>query len=604
MKLKGNTGYFILIAFAVLFSSCINRKDKSAAEILGNPNYLAFSYGGYRHNSRDIVPTINELKEDLKILSAMGVKLLRTYNTSQYAHAENLLAAIHQLKKEDRSFEMYIMLGSWIECEGAWTSEPNHSAGNVTNNSAEIDAAVRLINTYPDIVKIIAVGNEAMVHWASGYFVRPAIISKWVNYLQDLKSTGKIPEDTWITSSDNFASWGGEKDYHNDELAELIQAVDYVSLHTYPFHDTYYHPVFWKARENEEHLTDRERVDAAMKRAKDYAVSQYQSAAEYIHSLAPDKAIHIGETGWSTVDAAIYGTSGSYASDEYKEKLFYDYMREWTTNAGMSCFYFEAFDEKWKDSRNHNGSENHFGLITLEGEAKYVLWDMVDKGIFKGLTRGGKEITKTYGGSYEKMMADMLVPPFTKESPVFEIETTNKTRTAGENVTEEIYVVFSGKLVPDSINKMSYPSARLKLNAWENTCNIEISDGDIVKISAGTGTWWGCGLEMQPKGEGENLSNFAEGHLHFSIKGDSLLAFDLGFQTGEYDNGTQTNNFLRFEPGKKYSVTGKWVQYSIPVPTINNDADLKDITSILFLKGNSDEGNKQLFIKDIYYTQK
>ena len=38
----------------------------TAKDILGNPDYLAMSYGGYRHVDHDIEPTIDELKEDMK----------------------------------------------------------------------------------------------------------------------------------------------------------------------------------------------------------------------------------------------------------------------------------------------------------------------------------------------------------------------------------------------------------------------------------------------------------------------------------------------------------------------------------------------------------
>ena len=41
----------------------------TAADILGNPDYPAFSYGGYRGKTRDNVPGVDELKEDMKILS-------------------------------------------------------------------------------------------------------------------------------------------------------------------------------------------------------------------------------------------------------------------------------------------------------------------------------------------------------------------------------------------------------------------------------------------------------------------------------------------------------------------------------------------------------
>ena len=77
-------------------------------------------------------------------------------------------------------------------------------------------------------------------------------------------------------------------------------------------------------------------------------------------------------------------------------------MREWTTKNRLSCFYFESFDEIWKYAPNPGGSENHFGLFTIDGKAKYALWDLVDKGVFDGLGRNKKTITKTYNNSCRK----------------------------------------------------------------------------------------------------------------------------------------------------------------------------------------------------------
>lgn len=56
------------------------------------------------------------------------------------------------------------------------------------------------------------------------------------------------------------------------------------------------------------------------------------------------------------------------------------------------------------------GSENHFGLINLQSQAKYALWDLVDKGAFKGLTRDGKPITKTYNGNLEALWLNVKTP--------------------------------------------------------------------------------------------------------------------------------------------------------------------------------------------------
>jgi exo-beta-1,3-glucanase (GH17 family) len=417
MKMKKNAHYLILLFLSLLMSCEPSTKrveehvEKTAAYLLGNPDYPAISFGGYREKTRDIQPTVAELQEDLRILFAMGVRMLRTYNV-QFAEAGNLLKAIRQLKENDPAFEMYVMLGAWIDCKNAWTSLPPDHDQESEQNAGEIDRAVALAKEYPDIVKVIAVGNEAMVKWATSYYVQPGVILKWVNHLQALKAKGELPESLWITSSDNFASWGGGgTEYHVPDLNALIAAVDYISLHTYPMHDTHYNPDFWGVREEEAGLSDLEKIDAAMARALAYAQSQFESVQQYMSALGIEKPVHIGETGWATRSNEHYGKDGSRAVDEYKSAIFYHQMREWTRQAGISCFYFEAFDEQWKDAANPMGSENHFGLINLQAEAKYALWDLVDQGVFEGLTRGGKPIGKTFGGDKAALMQQVVVPP-------------------------------------------------------------------------------------------------------------------------------------------------------------------------------------------------
>jgi hypothetical protein len=153
-----------------------------------------------------------------------------------------------------------------------------------------------------------------------------------------------------------------------------------------------------------------EKIDSAMLRARDYAASQYESVVRYMQSLGVDKPVHIGETGWATVSDGLYGETGSRATDEYKSARFYHLMREWTNANGISCFYFEAFDEQWKDAANPQGSENHFGLFNLPGQAKYALWDLVDAGIFDGLTRDGNPVGKTFNGNTAALMQSVKVP--------------------------------------------------------------------------------------------------------------------------------------------------------------------------------------------------
>ncbi len=392
------------------------KQELTAKDILGNPDYLAMSYGGYRHPDHSIEPTLGELKEDMKILHALGIRMLRTYKV-HLPQAENLLKVISELKKEDSNFEMYVMLGAWIDCKNAWTDqEPIHNEESA-DNTPQMEKAVALANQYPDIVKVIAVGNEAMVKWAATYYVEPWVILKWVNYLQDLKKEGKLSKDLWVTSSDNFASWGGGgEEYHVEDLNNLIKAVDFLSVHTYPMHDTHYQPEFWLNQDGLDGKTDMEKIEISMQRAKDYAIMQSGNVKKYMESLGVDKPIHIGETGWASFSSGQYGAGGSRACDEYKEALYYKHMRDWTNEAGMSCFYFEGFDEPWKGGDNSGNSEKHFGLFTVDGKAKYALWDEVDKGTFKGLTRNGNPITKTYDGDKQALMKDVLVPPSATET--------------------------------------------------------------------------------------------------------------------------------------------------------------------------------------------
>ncbi len=175
-------------------------------------------------------------------------------------------------------------------------------------------------------------------------------------------------------------------------------------------HDTHYNPIFWGIKESEFQFSEKEKIDAAMFRARDYAVNQYNSVVHYMKSIGVNKPVHIGETGWATTSNEQYGNEGSKATDEYKSALFYNLMREWSNKNNISCFYFEAFDENWKEATNPLGSENHFGLINLQSQAKYVLWKNVDNQIFKGLTRNGKPITKTYNGDEKALWLDVKTP--------------------------------------------------------------------------------------------------------------------------------------------------------------------------------------------------
>jgi len=147
-----------------------------------------------------------------------------------------------------------------------------------------------------------------------------------------------------------------------------------------------------------------------MARAVAYSQNQYAQVVNYVRRIDADKPVHIGETGWASVSDGFYGPEGSRAADEYKQALFHQRMRDWTQFEGISCFYFEAFDEPWKSAANPTDSENHFGLFTRDGEAKYALWPLVEQGVFEGLTRDGHVIKPTYSGERDLLDRHVLNP--------------------------------------------------------------------------------------------------------------------------------------------------------------------------------------------------
>jgi len=413
MTLYWRPKLILLLTFCFLLPSCNKVEhntimNKSAQEILGNSSYPAISYGGYRELTRDIEPTKDQIKEDILILHAAGYRVIRTYDV-HLSLAENVLKVINNLKSLDDSFEMYVMLGAWITAANPNTENVIHDIEDKEFNSFEIEETARLARLYPDIVKIIAVGNEAMVHWASGYFVTPDIILRWVNYLQDLKKSGQLAKDLWITSSDNFAAWGGgDPIYHTKELISLINAVDYISMHTYSFHDSYYNPSFWNY--SNKSTTEIAKAEELVLKAKNYSKSQFLSVRDYLESIGINKQVHIGETGWASLDNSFYGYEGTRAADEFKQYLYFNHMNDLCEELKISCFYFSAFDEPWKDPSSINGSENHFGLFTVDGKAKYLMWDKVDKGLFKGLKRGDSKIVKTYEGNKDILIETIKNP--------------------------------------------------------------------------------------------------------------------------------------------------------------------------------------------------
>jgi exo-beta-1,3-glucanase (GH17 family) len=295
------------------------------------PTGNAICYSGYRHGQSPgdkIYPSLDEIREDLRILQKHW-QLLRLYDCS--THAERVLQVI----REDR-LPFQVMLGAYLGAEmnnfgcpwGATYTEEQLEA-NLRENDAEIERLIALAGRYADIVFSVAVGNEATVDWTDHFVPVPHMIE----YVRRVKRAVAQP----VTFCENYVPW-------QNKLVDLVPELDFISVHTYPV---------WEYR----HIHE----------AIDYTKENVESVAR----MHPGKPIVITEAGWATCSNGR-GMKAEHASQELQDFYYRDLM-EWTREAGVLCFVFEAFDEPWKGSPDPMEPEKHWGLFTVERRPKLVM---------------------------------------------------------------------------------------------------------------------------------------------------------------------------------------------------------------------------------------
>ena len=291
----------------------------------------AICYSGYRdgQNPGDkTYPSLGEIREDLAILRRHWT-LLRLYDCSP--HAERVLQVIEQ-----DGLPFQVMLGAYLGAEmnnfgcpwgGTYTEEALDASR--AENLAELDRLIHLANRYPGIVFSVAVGNEATVDWTD-HFVP---VASMIDHVRRVKAAVRQP----VTFCENYVPW-------QDKLRPLVAELDFISVHTYPV---------WEYKHIHEAL--------------DYTKANVASVAQ----LYPDKPIVITEAGWCT-NSNGRGMHAEHAVQEL-QAIYYQDLMDWTRDAGLLCFVFEAFDEPWKGSPDPLEPEKHWGLFTVDRRPKRVM---------------------------------------------------------------------------------------------------------------------------------------------------------------------------------------------------------------------------------------
>ncbi|MBT8315996.1 hypothetical protein [Lutibacter sp.] len=291
----------------------------------------AICYSGFREGQQPggLSPSYEEVKEDLLILQG-NWKYLRLYDCDE--HAEMVLNVI---KNEKLDFK--VMLGAYIIAEMnnfgcPWETHIFSEEELVKNklvNEQRIEKLIHLADEYDDIIFSLSAGNEACVDWTDHYVPVKSVI----NYVKQIKKSAKQP----VTFCENYVPW-------LDKLKELVDVVDFISIHTYPV---------WEYKNIHDAL--------------EYTKQNYYAIA----NKYPDKLVVITEAGWAT-NSNGRGIDPTNVSEEF-QKIYYNDLMNWNTEDDILTFVFEAFDEPWKGSDEEYEPEKHWGLYYVDRTPKLVM---------------------------------------------------------------------------------------------------------------------------------------------------------------------------------------------------------------------------------------
>jgi exo-beta-1,3-glucanase (GH17 family) len=318
----------------------------------------ALCYSGYRANEDPTAmpptyPTEAEVTQDLKVLVQGGWTFLRLYACDQAS--ETTLKAIR-----DNNLDIKVMQGVWNYGDKA-TSD--------ADNQAEIQRCLALNATYGDIIAAFSLGNETLDAW-TGPQTHPADLAAYIKQFR-----AKVTQP--VTTDDFFGpfSLGGDTlpdggPYSYSDVIKVLEAVDFLAVHTYPFIDAPYQS--WDYQQVNV-AAGPQRAVAMMNAAQAYNEANIASVQQALAAKNLDRPIVIGETGWkSKANPNCVEVSMAHPVNQ---KMFYEAEVAWvygskkTADSPLALFFFEGSDEPWKQT------DDNWGLFDTNRYAKYVVWD-------------------------------------------------------------------------------------------------------------------------------------------------------------------------------------------------------------------------------------
>jgi exo-beta-1,3-glucanase (GH17 family) len=245
-----------------------------------------------------------QIERDLAQLATM-TDCVRTYSVDFGLDQVPEIAQRHGLK---------VLLGLWV-------------SSHADRTQYQINTGVALANRFPDVVRAVVVGNEALLRGE----VSPATLAEIIG---TVKSRVKVP----VTYADVWEFWL--------RYSQLARAVDFITIHILPYWED--DPV--AAHNAADH------VDAIRKRVADYF---------------PGKEVMIGEVGWPSAGRM---RAGALPSPANLARVIADVL-ERARREHFRVNVIEAFDQPWK--RALEGTVGgHWGLFDDATHRQKFAWGM------------------------------------------------------------------------------------------------------------------------------------------------------------------------------------------------------------------------------------
>lgn len=476
----------------------------------------AVNYSPYREatNGSELgaeVITRAEVLQDLRLIEAAGFGVIRLFSSNIFG--DLVLSVIR-----DEGLNLKVQLGAYLGNPSPKDAagKPVFDAALEAANQAELAVTIRLANLYSDIVAAVSVGNETMVTWST-LAIAPDTMAQYIKQVRDA-----VPQP--VTTNDNWAFWA-------DAPASVLKVVDFAAVHTYPLLDSYYIPGVWDWEQA--NVPEPQRADAMLDAAIAEAQRHFSLARAYLdRSGLKDLPMVIGETGWAAVDTDG-GPDLTGRAGRVNQKRYFDRLQTWVAqgrsgNGPQAIFYFQAFDERWKQG------DDGWGLFNAARQARYVL-------------HGGAACPTGFTSGCETLP----VPG-----------------TAVSTATYDIYT----DAIATGLRGDAFDGTTAEFEFGHST---DRQEGSLSLRIAPTPANYGWGFVMSSPGyevDGSaprtttNLAQFANGALSFWVKTNGYPgAIRVGI-SGYNGEGDGQSASLALQPGDEYGYcnTNTWCKVTIP----------------------------------------